>query len=171
MKGKEVRKRKMIANIITFSRILFSLLLLVFPPHAAAFTVFYLLCGATDVLDGFSARKLHTESEKGARLDSAADLVFAVIYAARVLPQLAIPPWIWLWTAAIAAAKVTGLMIAGIKAHRFRIEHSPGNQLTGLLLFLLPLSAQIADVKYGAALACIAASVTAIHELYGAVRK
>lgn len=161
----------MLPNILTYSRILFSLLLLVFPPHAPFFTIFYLLCGVTDVLDGFAARKLHTESEKGARLDSAADLVFAAVYAARILPQLAIPPWIWLWTAVIAAAKVTGLMIAGIKTHAFRIEHSPGNQLTGLLLFLLPLSAQIADAKYGAALVCIAASVTAMHEIYGAVRK
>ena len=70
----------MIANIITVSRILFSLAMILFPPSSVPFAVLYLLCGATDVLDGFVARKLHTESENGAMLDSAADLLFAVVY-------------------------------------------------------------------------------------------
>ena len=155
----------MVADSITVSRILFSLLLLAFTPNSYPFAVVYLLCGITDVLDGFVARKLHTESEKGARLDSIADLVFAVVYAVRILPLLSVPYWIWLWTAVIAVIKIAGIVIASRKAKRMTIEHSLGNRLTGLLLFLLPLSVHIADVKYTVAVVCIVATVTAIKEI------
>lgn len=155
----------MTANIITVSRILFSVLLLAFPPFSCRFAVCYLLCGITDVLDGFAARKLHTESEQGARLDSIADLIFAVIYAVRILPLLSIPLWLWIWTAIIAAVKIAGIVISSKKAHSLQIEHSFGNRLTGILLFLLPLSVCVADVKYGAAVVCITATVTAITEI------
>ena len=155
----------MIANIITFSRILFSLAMLAFLPRSVPFAAFYLLCGVTDVLDGFVARKLHTESETGEMLDSAADLLFAVIYAVKILPFLNIPLWIWIWTAIIAAAKITGILIASKNAHRLSIAHSFGNKLTGLLLFLLPVSTFIIDAKCGAMLVCIAATGTVIKEM------
>ena len=155
----------MLADSITASRILFSALLLFFPPSSAAFAAFYLLCGISDVLDGFIARKLHTESEKGARLDSAADLVFALVYAARILPRLSLPRWVWLWTAGIAVIKTAGIAAASRKEKHLHIEHSFGNRLTGFLLYLLPLSAKFVDVKYSAALVCLVATVTAIREI------
>ena len=155
----------MIANIITVSRILFSLVMIVFPPSSVPFAVLYLLCGVTDVLDGFIALKLHTESEKGAMLDSTADLIFAVVYAVKVLPLLNLPLWIWIWTVIITSAKITKILIASKKAHRLSIEHSFGNKLTGLLLFFLPLSVCVADVKYGATLVCAAATGTVIKEM------
>ena len=155
----------MIANSITVSRILFSALLLFFPPTSSAFAALYLLCGLTDVLDGFIARKLHTESEQGARLDSAADMFFALVYAVRILPRLDLPLWVWLWTAGIAAVKITGIAAASRKEQRLSIEHSFGNRLTGLLLYLLPMSVKIVDVKYCAIPVCAAAAVTAITEI------
>lgn len=155
----------MAADIITISRVLFSVLLFVFKPFSAFSAAFYLLCGVTDVLDGFVARKMHTESKRGAKLDSAADLVFAVAYAVRILPILSVPVWIWIWTAIIAAIKVVGILIASKKAHGLLIEHSFGNRLTGILLFLLTMSVYIADVKYGATVVCAAATVTAIGEI------
>ena len=155
----------MIANCITVSRILFSLAMILFPPSSVPFAILYGLCGVTDVLDGFFARKLHTESEKGAMLDSTADLFFAVVYTLKILPLLNVPYWIWIWTAIIAVTKITGIVIASGKVHQLVIEHSFGNKLTGLLLYLLPLSVHIADVKYGAILVCIAATITVIKEI------
>ena len=155
----------MVADSITFSRIIFSLLLFVFSPNSYPFAALYLLCGLTDVLDGFIARKLHTASERGAVLDSTADLIFAFIYTVRILPLLSVPLWVWLWAVVIAAIKIVCIIIASRKAHRLAIEHSVGNKLTGVLLFLLPLSVYFADVKYGAAVVCIAATVTAIEEI------
>ena len=144
---------------------MFSFAMILFPPSSIPFAVLYVLCGVTDVLDGFLARKLHTESEKGAMLDSAADLIFTVVYAVKILPLLNIPLWIWIWTAIIATAKITGILIASTKAHRLSIEHSFGNKLTGLLLYLIPLSVHIADVKYGAILACAVATGTVLIEI------
>ena len=155
----------MIANIITVSRFPFSLAMLVLSPRSIPFVVLYLLCGMSDMLDGFVARKLHTENEKGAMLDSIADLFFAVIYAVKILPLLNIPLWIWIWTIVIAVTKIINILITSKKTHTLSIEHSLGNKLTGLLIFLLPLSVYILDVKYGASLVCIAATVTAIMEI------
>ncbi|MDO4816035.1 MAG: CDP-alcohol phosphatidyltransferase family protein [Bacillota bacterium] len=155
----------MIANGVTISRILFSILMLGLPSSSGAFAALYLLCGATDVLDGFLARRLHTESEKGERLDSAADLVFAAVYAVKVLPALQIPLWIWVWTALIAVEKTAGILQRRKGEGRLHIEHSAANKLTGLLIFLLPLISNFADVKYGAAIACATASFAATEEL------
>lgn len=154
-----------IANCITVSRILFSFLLLVFSPSSYYFAVFYLLCGITDVLDGFVARKLHTESKRGAMLDSMADLFFAVIYAVRILPVLSVPFWIWIWTVIIAVVKTAEIIMISRKEHGLYIEHSFRNKLTGILVFLLPLSTFIADVKYGATLVCTVATLVLIKEI------
>lgn len=155
----------MAADIITLSRVPFSLLLFAFPPGTPFFAACYLWCGFSDVLDGFVARKLHTQSERGAILDSAADLLFAVVYAVRILPLLSIPLWVWIWAAAVAVTKITGILIAGKRTGKLRIEHSPGNKLTGVLLFFLPLSVGFADVTYGAALVCAVATVTVAWEM------
>ena len=159
----------MAANALTVSRMVFSLFLLVFSPYSAYFAVFYLLCGITDALDGFAARRLHTESERGAMLDSAADMLFAAVYAVRILPLLSVPLMILIWTAIIAAAKVAGIVLAHRKTHRVMPAHSFGNRLTGVLLFLLPMSVCAVDVKYAAALVCAVASVTAGAEICAAL--
>ena len=92
-------------------------------------------------------------------------LFFVVVYTLKILPLLNVPYWIWIWTAIIAVTKITGIVIASGKVHQLVIEHSFGNKLTGLLLFFLPLSACVIDVKFGATLACIAATVTALKEM------
>ena len=155
----------MIANGITVSRILFSLAMVLFPPSSVPFAVLYVLCGLTDVLDGFLARKLHTESKTGERLDSIADLFFAVVYAVKILPFLNISLWMWIWVAVIGVVEITSILIASTKAHRLLIEHSFGNKLTGLLLYLLPLSVCVVDVKYTAPLVCTVATGTVIKEI------
>ena len=109
--------------------------------------------------------KAYTESKIGEMLDSAADLFFAVVYAVKILPFLNIPLWIWIWTVIIASAKITEILIASKKTHRLSIEHSFGNKLMGLLLFFLPLSVCVVDVKYTAPLVCAVATGTVIKEI------
>lgn len=154
----------MIADSITLSRIVFSLLLLFLPPASRSFLGLYLLCGITDVLDGFLARKLHTESEKGSALDSAADLVFAAVYAVKILPNLSVPVWILFWIAGIAAIKIWNIVLASKKKRRFFIRHSMANKITGILIFLFPLSVQFADVRLAGAVVCTAATVSAFEK-------
>lgn len=161
----------MIANIITVSRILFSLSLFVLSPSSIPFAALYLLCGVTDVLDGFLARKLHTESKTGEWLDSIADLFFAIVYAVKILPLLCVPTWIWIWTAFIAVIKIFGILKRSKKERRFYIVHSFSNKLTGLLLFLLPMTIKLIDIKYSAVVVCTVATVAAIEELFMKLHK
>lgn len=157
----------MIANVITFSRIIFSLLLLILSPDSFAFAALYLLCGLTDVLDGFIARKLHTESKTGAALDSIADLFFCAAYAVKVIPVMDIPFRIWIWTAMIAAIKITVIILKSKKDGKISIEHSLMNKLTGAAIFILPLSIHAVNIAFGAAFVCLIATITVIVETTG----
>lgn len=155
-----------IANIVTVSRILFSLCLFMLLPYSIPFSVFYLFCGVSDMLDGFLARRFHTESKTGELLDSAADLCFAAAYAIIILPLLSVPVWIWIWAALITIVKIPGIVQRSKKERRLYIAHSSANKLTGLLLFLLPLTVQLIDIRLGAAVVCMTASFTAAEELF-----
>ena len=64
---------KQAANIITFSRIAAALSLFFLPRGSIIFIIYF---GISDMLDGFIARKMHTESKFGEKLDSFADIVF-----------------------------------------------------------------------------------------------
>lgn len=156
----------MIANIITISRILFSLCLFILSPYSALFAGLYFLCGVTDVLDGFIARKLHTESKTGELLDSIADLLFAAAYAVKILPLLCISAWIWVWIVLIAAEKIWGILQRGKKEQRFYIAHSFANKLTGVLIFFLPMTVRLINIKYSAIVVCAAATFAATEELF-----
>jgi len=67
---------KHIANILTSCRILGSILLLFFPAFSAAFTITYLFCGFSDMIDGTIARKTNSTGRFRSRLDTIADLIF-----------------------------------------------------------------------------------------------
>ena len=66
---------KSIPNYISFSRIFFSLVLILVIPLSLAFFVIYIICGLSDIMDGFIARKTLTISTLGAKLDSIADMI------------------------------------------------------------------------------------------------
>ena len=155
----------MIANIITVSRMIFSVLLFAFSPSSLLFQVLYILCGVTDVLDGFVARKLRTESKTGALLDSIADLFFATVYAIKILPLLKFNIWIWVWIAIIAVTKITVIILKSKREQKFFIEHSLLNKLTGILIFLLPLTVRIIDIKYSVIIVCVTASLSTAQEI------
>lgn len=44
--------------------------------------------------------------------------------------------------------------------------HTAANKLTELLLFLMPLTAQVIDLRLSAAVACAAATFAVVQELY-----
>jgi len=105
-------------------------------PAGAVFWVIYGLCGISDMIDGYLARKLHAESKTGAMLDSVADICFVACCAIRLIPVMQIPTWLWIWAGAIAAIKLVNQVLALIVCKRFCFPHTMANKLTGLLLFL-----------------------------------
>ena len=141
---------KHIANIITGSRIVFSIALLFIPPFSPAFYVLYAAAGLTDMIDGTVARKTNTVSTLGATLDAIADFVFVGVCLIKLLPILDIPAWLWIWIAVIALIKVINI-ISGVVMHKkLTAVHSVMNKITGALCFLLPLTLSFIDLKYSA---------------------
>ena len=127
---------KHIPNIITTLRFLGAACLLLCNPAGAAFWVIYGLCGVSDMLDGYLARKLHAESKTGAVLDSIADICFVACCAIRLIPIIQIPSWLWIWAGVIIAIKLVNQVSALIVCKGFCFPHTSANKLSGLLLFL-----------------------------------
>ena len=123
-----------IPNIISAFRILGAIFLLFFHPVTVAFWVIYGLCGISDMLDGYLARKLYAESKAGAVLDSVADICFVACCAIRLIPVVQIPTWLWIWALVIVAIKIVNQISALIVCKRFCFPHTKANKLTGFLL-------------------------------------
>ena len=123
-------------NIISAMRIAGSMGLLFCNVAGWPFWTLYALCGISDMVDGWLARKLHAETKAGAILDSVADLSFVACCAIRLLPVLSIPSWLWIWAGIIVVIKMVNQASALLVFKRFRFPHTMANKLTGFLLFL-----------------------------------
>ncbi|MBQ9878968.1 MAG: CDP-alcohol phosphatidyltransferase family protein [Clostridia bacterium] len=152
------------ANIITGTRILASLLLLFFPAFSPAFYALYIFAGISDMVDGTAARKTNTVSNFGSAFDTAADFVFTAASLVKLLPALKLPVWILIWAAAIVLIKTINIVSGFAVAKRFVPVHSIMNRVAGVLLFVLPLTRSLVDIRYGAAVVCAVATFAAVQE-------
>ena len=152
------------ANTITFFRIVAGIVLLFCPVFSPAFYVFYIAAGLSDMLDVFAARKTDTVSILGARLDTIADFVLVVICLIKLIPVLRIPAWLYIWIGIIAFIKVVNIISGFVVQKRFVAVHSVMNKVTGVLLFLLPLTIPAVPLKYAAVIVCTTATLAAIQE-------
>ena len=118
------------------------------------------------MIDGTVARKTNTVSAFGAKLDTAADLLFVAVCLIKLLPILDIPIWLYIWIAVIALIKIINIISVVIKYKRMIAVHSVMNKVTGALLFCLPLTLSFIDLKYSAIVVCAAATFAAIQEGY-----
>ena len=152
------------ANIVTGSRILASIVLLFLPAFSPAFYALYIFAGASDMIDGAVARKTGKDSSFGSVFDTAADFVFMAVCMFKLLPVLKLPIWILIWAAVIVLIKVINVVSGFVVAKRFVAVHSVMNRIAGILLFVLPLTHSLFDVRYGAAVVCAAATFAAVQE-------
>ena len=153
-----------VANILTIFRILGSILLLFFPVFSEAFYSIYLCCGFSDMIDGTIARKTNSASEFGAKMDTVADLVFVAVSLIKVLSTIHIPGWLWIWVSAIAIIKIGNITWGYVSKKQFISLHTIMNKVTGLLLFLLPLTLSFVKLKYSSLVVCSIATFSAIQE-------
>ena len=156
------KKMTQIPNIITSLRMTGSFGLLFCNVTGAAFWVIYVLCGISDIADGWLARKLKCVSKKGALLDSLADICFVACCAWQILPMLELPQWLWLWAGVIVAVKVVNQFFAIVRHGHCLFPHTFANKVTGFLLFIaVPMTfVSIIPISIVAAVATFAA----IHE-------
>ena len=155
---------KHIANLVTASRILGSVLLLFFPAFSVTFYVIYIICGLSDMIDGTIARKTNSANEFGAKIDTVADLVFVTVSLIRILPTIHIPWWLWIWGAVIAIIKIGNIIWGYAYKRQFISLHTKMNKITGLLLFLLPLTLSFLKLQYSSIVVCSIATFAAIQE-------
>lgn len=154
------------ANLITSCRILFSIALLFCPALSKRFMVLYLLAGFTDMVDGTVARKTNSVSEFGSKLDTAADVVFAIVCLMKLIPVLNFSKWILIWTGVIAAVKVLNLGYGCMIRKQFVAEHTILNKITGFMIFVLPLTIPFIKFEYCAGVVCVIATFAALQEGY-----
>lgn len=154
------------ANIITSVRILCSIALLFCPALSPAFYSLYLAAGITDMIDGTVARKTNTVSELGSKLDTIADFVFVVVCLIKLIPIMDIPTWLWICIGIIALIKVINVISGFVLQKKFVAVHTVMNKITGLLLFIFPLTLPYIDLKYSAIFICAVAIFAAIQEGY-----
>lgn len=157
--------RKAIPNLVTAMRFVLTAALLFLMVPGAAFAVLYFTAGLTDVLDGWLARHLHAQSILGARLDSAADLFFAVVVLLRLWPVVAPGMAVLLWVGGIALLRLGAAAAAKYRFGRFGFLHTIGNKLTGLLLFCYPFSLFLARSQATLYVLCAVATLSAGEEL------
>ena len=155
---------KHIANILTGYRIFGSILLLFCPVSSLEFYIIYILCGFSDMIDGTIARKTNSTSKFGSQLDSIADFIFAGISFLKLLPTIHIPGWLWIWGGMIAVIKIGSIIWRCISKKFFLSLHTIMNKVTGLVLFLWPLTISFAESEHIAIIVCFVATISAIQE-------
>ncbi len=158
--------KKHIANIITGSRMVLSLPLLFIPLTSSWFYALYLLCGLSDMIDGAVARRTNSASELGARLDTVSDFVFMTVALIKFVPYLHIPTWLWIWIGVIAMMKLGNAAWGFVRTKKLVSPHTVLNKVTGLLLFLLPVTISFIELTYTLPFVCAVATAAAIHERY-----
>lgn len=146
-------------NAVTTIRMIGAAGLLLCDAESVVFWALYLICGISDMADGYLARRLKCVSKTGARLDSVADICFVVCCAWQLLPVLDLPRWLWLWAGVIVAVKLVSQVLALAMYGCCYFPHTLTNKLTGLLLFItipttfwtvIPLAAVAVVATYAA---------------------
>ena len=160
------QKGKQIANIITSCRIVLSGCLLFCQVFSGYFWIVYLICGVTDMVDGTIARRTNTVSKFGANLDTIADITFLTVSLLKILPVIHMQEWLWIWAGIITVIKI-GNNICGILCRKKMVSlHTISNKITGVCLFLLPLTIPFCETQYSIPVVCAIATVSAILEGY-----
>jgi CDP-diacylglycerol--glycerol-3-phosphate 3-phosphatidyltransferase len=163
--GLKMKRFGWIANALTVSRIFLSLLLPLLTSLQTSFLIIYALCGVTDALDGFVARKTQTQSKLGARLDSLADFVLITALIISLYPVIHLPQGAAAWILAIAATRIAAAIISWMKHRIFAFLHTYSNKLTGILIFLFPFLITVLSPAVPIWIICGAATISAVEEL------
>ncbi|WP_073399058.1 CDP-alcohol phosphatidyltransferase family protein [Bacteroides luti] len=155
-----------IPNIISFSRIILSVILLFLMNSVTLFLILFFIAGITDVADGYIARKFKMVTALGARIDSVADIFFHI-----VLLLLLFLNYRWVFTenaalfVAILVIKFLSIIVSKMKFCKIIFLHTLANKLTGFLVFVaVPTVMLVENNSFLPALLYIAL-LTALEEL------
>ena len=159
--------KKNLANIITITRIVGTIVLLPLETLSNAFYVVYTYCGFSDVLDGFVARKLKIISDFGSKLDSASDITFYTVMMIKILPYLKklLPKYIWILIYSVLFIRFLCYVYVHRTRNEFESRHTIYNKLTGFLMFLLPFLLNQQYFIYYCMLVLLVAYIATVDEI------
>ena len=152
------------ANLITCIRIICSIVLLFCPVFSPAFYILYLAAGVSDMADGPVARKMGRVSEFGSKFDTAADFVLVAVCLIKLIPAVHVPVPLIIWIIVIAVIKAINLISGYVMRKEIVVLHTVMNKVTGVMLFVLPLTITFIDLKYSGAFVSVVATFAAIQE-------
>ena len=153
---------KHLPNSLSLLRMVGAVALLLSDVSGVLFGVLYIVCGLSDIADGWLARKLKCVTRTGAWLDSVADICFVACCAWKLLPILELPQWLWLWAGVIVAIKVVNQLSAVWVHGRFCFPHTLANKWAGFLLFIAAPMTFWSIIPIS--IAAFVATFAAIHE-------
>lgn len=82
----------------------------------------------------------------------------------KLIPIMDIPVWLYIWICIIALIKIINVVFGYVVQNKFVSVHTVMNKVSGALLFILPLTLSILDLKYRSIVVCIVATFAAIQE-------
>ena len=156
---------KSIPNVMSILRMLLSIALLFLKPFTLLFWILYSLCGFSDIVDGYIARKTNSTSRLGSLLDSIGDIMFMGSAIIVFFPVIYIPIKIWIWIMGIFFIRIISMLVVFQKYHTFAMLHTYANKLTGLMLFCFPYLYNFTNTNIIGYLICGIASIAAVEEL------
>ena len=157
---------KLIANYISISRIFLAITLLLVKPLSIVFIAIYIICGISDIFDGYIARKTKTISKLGDNIDSVADLIMVVVMMIILYPIIKLTVQIIIWIVIIGIIRVVSMIVVFVKYKTFEMLHTYGNKITGLVLFTVPILLVFLQSEVLMYAICMVASISAIEELF-----
>lgn len=155
---------KTIPNIITSIRIVIAFLLLLFHPGTIIFRSLYITAGVSDLLDGYIARKMKSETYFGSKLDSLADLIFCGIVIYKMIPIIHFDKYVFQMACIIVVIRLISVVLCKTKFNQMAMMHTMGNKFAGIMLFmyLFIMNSKISSLyQY---LLCLAALISALEE-------
>ena len=158
---------KHLPNLITLSRSVSAIAMIPIHSFSWVFYAVYTYCDVSDVLDGFLARTLHCNDERGTRLDSVSDIIFYSVTAFKIFPALysKLTPLTWCSIAATALLRVISYAASAIKYRRFASLHTYMNKLTGFFVFTVPYIIFLPFAESACMIISVVAVLAAAEEL------
>lgn len=135
-----VMLKKNLANIITVLRIIGTIFMIPVETLSNVYYILHVIVGATDVLDGFVARKLKIASAFGSKLDSLSDILFYSVMLIKISPYLrqAYPRYVWVLINTAIGMRIIIYALVYLKERIFLSRHTILNKTISFLMYLLP---------------------------------
>jgi len=129
---------KHIPNILSVLRIPLSISLLFMTASPVLYIPTYFVCGLTDVMDGYLARRFHWETKFGAKIDSIGDFVMlgSVFSSIFFVMKIKLERYMLLMISAVATLKATNLVLTRIKFKQWNAIHTIAGKLFNIPLFI-----------------------------------